>query len=421
MNFILILVFVALILKDTCASFGFDDPYVFRALSQGICLLATLFLFMTRIKELGLNKYCLLFLYLVGMGISSLLSESALYSSLQTLSLAVCLLFFVAYHELVKGVDSRKGMPLVIRILLLLMVLSLVLISVSPSTAFYYNPFEGYHRFRGVFTNPEEMAATAGMVWGALAFGRSMEISRPIRATGMLISFVCLLMTACRTYMIAWLFATFVVLLRSGPSYWRFWKVLLLFFVVTAGASILLIDVTSSAPTIRKYLRIDSMVNMSGRISIWQEALARIKERPFFGYGLAASDDAFKKRGEITVGGSEPANRATMHNGYVQSLLDSGLIGLTLYLLVNVKALYNLFVYYNKELASALYAAVFVDVANVGQSLLFTAASYVCLLGWFYILAGLSISREKANSPQQACGDLFVIERAYQCERSAGR
>ncbi|MEM5788986.1 MAG: hypothetical protein AAGU11_16860, partial [Syntrophobacteraceae bacterium] len=81
-------------------------------------------------------------------------------------------------------------------------------------------------------------------------------------------------------------------------------------------------------------------------------------------------------------------------NGYIQALLDSGVIGFILYLAINLMALYRILFQRNKDLAPALYVCLFMTVANMGQSSLFAAASHNSLIGWFYIVFALSVRRK---------------------------
>jgi exopolysaccharide production protein ExoQ len=82
--------------------------------------------------------------------------------------------------------------------------------------------------------------------------------------------------------------------------------------------------------------RTDSDVEtLSGRTALWDELLRHVSQRPVLGYGFGSFWDA-RHIQEIFLALRWPVTDA--HSTYIQQLLDIGLIGLTLYLLVIVAA-----------------------------------------------------------------------------------
>ena len=79
---------------------------------------------------------------------------------------------------------------------------------------------------------------------------------------------------------------------------------------------------------------------LTGRISIWQILSQYIARRPLIGYGYGAfwrGDDALLQRLWNTVGWETPH----AHNGYIDTVLDIGLIGLILVLVLYVSIIWN--------------------------------------------------------------------------------
>jgi O-antigen ligase len=71
--------------------------------------------------------------------------------------------------------------------------------------------------------------------------------------------------------------------------------------------------------------------SISGRGPIWEEALAAIKERPFFGYGYASFwlPDSIVTR---YIWSRVKWNAPSAHNGFLELALDIGIVGLTFYM-----------------------------------------------------------------------------------------
>jgi len=72
---------------------------------------------------------------------------------------------------------------------------------------------------------------------------------------------------------------------------------------------------------------IDSSI--AARYDMWDQAWELIKENPILGYGYYATHNL----GIETAGNRKIKKRASLHNGYMQLLLDQGLIGLGIFLI----------------------------------------------------------------------------------------
>jgi O-antigen ligase len=399
MQSIFLFVIIALMVKDPLG-----DSYILRTLSQGLCLLAGMYIFLMRGRDLSTRKYLPLILFIVSSGISALLGQSKVYAGLQTISLGAIVLFFIAYNEVNRTEENnQKPVKIFVILAIILIIISLLLIKNAPEFVYYYNEFEG-NRLRGLFTNPETLAATAGLTWGLWIFSDSSEVSVLSKILSTLILLPALLLTGSRTYWVACFVAAVVVLLWI-KSYMRFrWNIIYvsLGFLGLFGVSslLLIVDVKQFGSLMEKHSRMESIDDFSGRTTIWESAFERFNERPIFGNGLCAGDDAFKVESSINSSkflgrGSPTEIRSTLHNGFIQVLLDAGVVGFVFYCLTLAKSFYNLIVNRKKEYAAPLYAVTFSIIANMGQSFIFGAGTFLGIITWYYITFGLSISKTR--------------------------
>lgn len=87
----------------------------------------------------------------------------------------------------------------------------------------------------------------------------------------------------------------------------------------------------------------DDQNGLAARLIMWQSAVELIKKRPIQGYGLAGSKELLKKKYEdknFILGVTEKYN---VHNQYLETCLNSGFIGLLLFLWLILKPLASAF------------------------------------------------------------------------------
>lgn len=125
----------------------------------------------------------------------------------------------------------------------------------------------------------------------------------------------------------------------------------------------------------------------SGRNEIWKQLLPYIYDKPFFGYGIGI--DAR----ELT----SQAN--TSHNQYIQILLESGIIGLTLFLLLLYsiwKLLLQNLTTFESKLSACFFIATLVYMNF--ESTLFQNNYAIGLMQWFIITLGVIINPTRLKS-----------------------
>jgi O-antigen ligase len=403
---ILVLIYLCLLAKDTLP---LGDPYILRGISQLMALVGGFWLFVHSGMRLRLNKYLVLVLYFLSVAISAVLSDEMLYSSLQALSLGAILFFFVTYLES-PGDKASKGATLenvVVWVGTVVCLLSLAAAKVAPSVAYQFMPGEGIYRFQGVFGQPSALAANAGIVSGIILFSRrKWYVKLPLACPPL----ACLVLSFARTFWVGWVVAAvWAVWWISKNSRLKilglgiFGLLIGLLMVSVAG-----VDTAHLRRGFDKAVRMQSVGNLTGRVAMWKAALDEFGKRPFFGYGFSVGDEAFGHGARTTLAASTartPAQkRHTLHNGYLQALLDTGLFGVIFYLLVLAKTQTALLIRSRERYATVLFVIVFLAASNMAETVMFTAATAHSALGWYYVVFALSLAGREArpSTPQVA-------------------
>lgn len=396
---------LALLIKDTSFT---GDTYILRGLSQGMSLVLGAYWFLTKSGRVKWRKYfgLLLFLFTISVGVIG--ARDQFYTGLQVASLGASCLLFTAYNEsqLARRERNQTLYKFVLLAGVVVLTVSLAATRLWPSIAYYHDSIEGITRFRGLYGQPASMGSFAGIIVGVATFSSG---SWWIRVPAIVLSLLCLAMTSSRTFWVAWLAATCFMLLWLAQR--KRLQVItgLLFLLIIAGAVITAFDLRPSVKTTQGALRSDSIGNLTGRVGVWQYAFEKFKERPLLGYGFTTGDDAFKELSNTRTSKVAMApdaskistTRYSLHNGYIQALLDSGLIGAFLYLAILSTAIIKILATHDKQMAGALYVLIFVAVANMGESVMFSAAVFPSLLAWYFVVFGLSLQKSTSRSSDQ--------------------
>jgi O-antigen ligase len=146
-----------------------------------------------------------------------------------------------------------------------------------------------------------------------------------------------------------------------------------------------------------------SLKGLNGRSYLWDQAQKGIGESPLIGFGLSmgATGMPENKLSDAWTSSevSDPAqlSRVTFHNGYVQSVMDSGVLGTFFYIATMMVALFRLIADARKEYAPAFYAIVFLCVSNLGESVIYSAAMFPSLFFWSCAVFAMSLRRDEKN------------------------
>jgi O-antigen ligase len=157
-----------------------------------------------------------------------------------------------------------------------------------------------------------------------------------------------------------------------------------------------------SEKTVAHTLRTDSIENLTGRTKVWKYALSSWWDRPLFGYGFTTGDEPFNtgdepfnaRKGTPLAGKGRDVKRYTLHNGYIQALLDSGAVGAALYVVVLGLAIIRIARPQATQLRVPLFILLFAAIANMGETIIFSAATFQSVLVWYCVVFGLSLAEQ---------------------------
>jgi O-antigen ligase len=270
----------------------------------------------------------------------------------------------------------KEQIKLITYTLLIGMFLSLIFVFAFPGIGRHWVDHPG--AWKGVYGHKNYLGSM--MVVNSLAFLSLDKDSLPIyRWGGFALSLIFILLSTSRTSLVL----TFLLLLII-----TFYKN----FRWQGKASVIFIDVTILFLGCISLLVFTYWVELitglgrdptiTGRTIIWDVALTRLMERPFLGYGRGAfwapkSNYAFEVSQAIGTGWVPPHG----HNGFIDTALDVGLIGLLLfficYLMIFAKALKLGYATKKTEEVWPLAYLIFLIINNITEScLLYTPNIY---------------------------------------------
>ena len=391
MSYVFITLLAALLVKDILP---LGDRYVLRGVSEGIALAVGAGWLITHQFHRFAKRYVLILSYLATLVLTAFVSQRPFFVILQVMSLASVTLFFIAYVES-SALDRdifRWNLLTVGCAFLLVCMGSLVLLAVRPQLAFEVTP-EG-NRFRGLFNEPAMMGAVSGLLVGLAAFGR---LSWLIRISGALAAIPCLYLTGSRTSWgaaAAGLLITGIIYIRQK----RAWMIALAFVGVIGSLGLVIVDVHLASETQSKVIRSGSIGTLSGRTVLWEIALKKYQDSPFLGYGFTTGSDALASdMGDTLSTAFGVADRSqqkafSLHSGYIQSFLDSGAIGASLYLSILGLALWRL-LWYDQERrhGAEMYCLLFFSISNLTDTIIFGAAVFYEVFYWYLSVVALSV------------------------------
>ena len=402
MKTILVLLLAVLVFKDTL---GLPFTQVWRISIQSVCLGIGIYWITLHAHTTLFARYRLLFLYLIALLLSMLGAHDPVFVLLQVGSLAAMFLFFTAYFE--SGWDRQeqqeRSETLVLTasfLYFIVVILGLIGAVLWPEQA--YETTSAHRRLEGLFPEPGMLANASGLLVGLSLFGLKCRwVKGPAVCAGLL----CLALTMSRTNWAA-------VLIGTGATAWlyytagRRWILVGSGILASAAAAALLLNLSPDPERFEGLVRSESLSTLSGRTKLWRAAVPAFRSNPVVGHGYTTGTEAIidvAKRGDsryLDYLSSLKARRGTMHNGYVQALVDSGLFGLLVYLGLLLGALHHL---YQRD-ADRLYPAFFFVVvygivANLGKNFIYSASVSDSVLFWAVAVFALSLPERTLNKP----------------------
>ncbi|MFA5163316.1 MAG: O-antigen ligase family protein [Patescibacteria group bacterium] len=107
-------------------------------------------------------------------------------------------------------------------------------------------------------------------------------------------------------------------------------------FVALAFIFLLYLSSNTISGRFNSIFQSDPYGSISWRISLWRDELSYIKREPLLGYGSGLASTVIAQNRDWRLGSNEP------HNDFLRVAIDSGLIGLSLYLLLIISLLWQL-------------------------------------------------------------------------------
>lgn len=307
----------------------------------GCLALATLYsaislsLHFTSLRVGSLNLIILGF-YLLSVFLSAVYSLSPTYVLIYAVMLTSLMLCIYHFSTMVYLTSDYSALRYLVYIFSLIVFVSLIGYLIFPSK-FSYIDVWGNKRLQGLYGEPEKLAQI-----GSLNIFFAFFLMRSIAVKAVLISasFVVVQLAGNRAYVIA-----LVMIVAAGCFMeWkaRFWIKAIASTAVVVLLALAYAEFKSDIMHI-KYLRTESLSNLSGRTEMWKKALPIALQKPFgSGYGLGgtalmegtALNTPQRRLKDFNPFSAKGGVKTTLHNGYLQALCDLGFIGLVIYMAI---------------------------------------------------------------------------------------
>ncbi|MBW4433136.1 MAG: O-antigen ligase family protein [Pelatocladus maniniholoensis HA4357-MV3] len=303
----------------------------------------------------------------------------------------------------------KEQIKLVTYTLLIGMFLSLVFVYVFPGIGRHWVDHPG--AWKGVYGHKNYLGSM--MVLSSLAFlSLAKDTLLIYRISGLALSLIFMIFSTSRTSLVI-SFILILIIMFYKQFRWR-GKVSVIYIdigILILGCVSLLIFTY----WVELITGLGRDPTITGRTIIWNVALTRLMERPFLGYGRGAfwapkSNYAIEASQAIGTGWVPPHG----HNGFIDTALDVGLIGLALFLfcyfMTFAKALKLGYASKKAEDIWPLIYLIFLAINNVTESCLL----YLPNLYWvLFMTISFTISKTKPITNHREHKDKKQEERRY--------
>ncbi|QSA98933.1 O-antigen ligase [Methylococcus sp. EFPC2] len=393
---------VSLIARNTLYSPALLD--IPRAIALLLVAFFGIYGLLTSRSVLRLGRYWAQFGYIVSVLISIIGAVEVGYVAFQAISISVVILFSISYYERSAPENINSSLfTATFWCYVAILFISLLLLIVSPSLV-YETLYGGELRFRGILPKSGMIGASAGVLIGIGCFHKLPLLMR-LLAFG--VGFPCLIITQSRTFMVAFLVAVVVTVF----IYYRKLRKLIyigLFLLVSMVVSINSLDINVRSVSIEKFMRIETISNLTGRVSIWENAFEAFKKNPWLGVGITAGAAALNKdQSSIMLNDKDDLNvgrnigSTTMHNGYIQSLLDVGVVGTFFYCAIVLQAIAKLYLNDSyRNLSLEFFILIFLSISNLAENVIYAVTVYNSVL--FMMVATFSASKNYVTNKARA-------------------
>lgn len=400
-------VLVLSILRDTVLT---PDGLTPRIASQLIAVAYTIHFASSHSLSGLAGRYWYFFAYVALAAASSLSSLAVSYSLSQAATLLIMILFFISIVETNRLAALRQFLAVIFYMVGPLCIVGLALWLAGSSIAqesWYYGGF----RMKGMFHNVPGLSIWASLLLGVCCFARFPLVLRIVFGGSALLSMV---FTQTRTGWVAAAVSAGLAIVLSSRNHLR----TSLLMAAVLGIAVLgyfASGIEVQEKSVQGAIRSDSIGNIGGRIGLWGLAWEKALDRPILGHGLGCASLAFVKDGsrlvrelgetvsltrDVLKGGMIPGH-SSMHNGYLQSLLDVGFPGAMFYIFIIISSIIT---FYQKSLGgenvAGFYLAMVFALTNMTESVIFSAAISASISFWFLAILAFYL---RSNSRKSEC------------------
>lgn len=393
---LVLVLFSALVLKDTTdILYG---QYIRVAAEIVVGVYGTLWMFRNASSML-FRKYWIFFTYLAVLAATALLAARWAWVVFESLSLGAILAFFIALVEQQQDLD-RSHMP----IFALLGIefaaacfagLVLYLVNTPAALDTSVDPW----RYKGVFGKPAGVAAASGLLLALALFSRWHPVAR---VGGAALGVVNLALSESRTGLVAAVISTVLTVLIYTKK-----RLVLIWTVATGVTALLYVHLATGfgiPASITQAMRLGTVGTLSGRTEMWSLALDAFRSSPVLGYGFTLGSGGLEAMHSKIVdeyGAKSPMaiQGGLFDNGYIQSLMDSGIIGFAIYIMIIAFAVRGVLQQRKHQDSTAMFAClIFMAVGNIGESLIFAAATPHSVFFWFLAISAVGLTMRGPRS-----------------------
>jgi exopolysaccharide production protein ExoQ len=395
MTFVVI-IFVAFMIGKDVTFVPYPD--LLRGMAQSLCLAAGIAGASAHLSGAIIARYWSVLAYLLILLIATPLNSFGFYVLLQILSLLSVIIFSIALFDGPRQSRDKQLRILVFCILSTygaIIIASLLMAQLQPNLAYeqlFAGNETGYEiRFRGMFSKSGGMAVAAGLLVGLAAISARRWWSK---AALVVPGLICLVLTQSRSFWMASLVAGSLTAWMYFPN-WRkrlFAGMGLAFFVVLTYIAF---NITVDTTGVRSFARLGTVSDLTGRTELWDFARNAWSGKPWLGYGYTLG--GLGLQGDRTISfdvDPRQFSRQTLHSGYIQSAMDSGILGLLFYTTTIVLAISRVARYdKDRQYPEVLYVLVFLAIANFGESVIYSGAVFQSLCFWIFAVFALGLGK----------------------------
>jgi O-antigen ligase len=393
-----LMLFMVLVLKDTV---NMPFQYYLRAALYLMALILGLPAVLNAVLNRGLRNFWTVFALLMWAVIGGIFAQVPEIVLAQVLALSSVVLAGIAMGERSKfdgGVSWERFLTGIIIIYFIALTISLLLVVFDSGKAFEVAYPGAPQRFRGLFAEPGMMANAGSILFGlGLFFVRNRFFKFAVICVGL----TCLILPMSRTNWISVIVAINFTLWVKGILTTKRMFVIGILLAVVFGI-MMLFRFTIKNDVLKSAVRVESIRTLSGRTLLWDAAFKAFKLNPVIGNGLTAGAAALtslrhsSKTHYIQNLSKEGYGRGTMHSGYVQALLDFGIVGFVFYVMMLIRGLMSAV----KRRADRIwypvtYLMVFGVVANFGKNIFYATSVGDSVILWITLGFVLSCNNRK--------------------------